>query len=123
MSFDHEKRSIKYQVTHRICIANRLEGLSRARSLVLVRMELQRHLPVRFLQLRLGGVLRHAQDLVVILASPYPNELFINGIVIPQNLSPSSIPFHSFDLLLSVFAGGGRGRLPVGSEVVRCSAS
>ena len=45
------------QVTYRICVANSLECLARSGSLILVRMELQRQLSVRFLQFCLGGVL------------------------------------------------------------------
>ena len=57
---------------YRICVANSLECLARAWSLVLIRVELQRQLSVRFLQFRLGGVLGYTEDLVVILASSHP---------------------------------------------------
>ena len=42
-------------------------------------MELERQLPVRLLQLRVAGVLRHAQDFVVVVTFAYPAKMSIFG--------------------------------------------
>ena len=57
---------------HRECVSDGLESFGCPGSLVLVRMELERQLPVRLLQLRVAGVLRHAQDFVVVVTFAYP---------------------------------------------------
>jgi hypothetical protein len=58
--------------THCESVADGLEGLGRARSFVLVGVELQGQLPVRLLQLGLARLLRHAEDLVVVVTLPDP---------------------------------------------------
>lgn len=82
---------------HREGVSDGLEGLGRAGSLVLVGVELQGQLAVRLLQLALPGVLAHAQHLVVVLTSAYPemkqkiskniNKMTQNALLIPLDAS------------------------------------
>ena len=59
-------------MAHRERVADGLESFGSSRRLVLVRMELEGQLPVRLLQLRVAGVLRHPQDFVVVVTFAYP---------------------------------------------------